>query len=298
VTSIFDPDDPLSTVSEQFDDDPRQTNAYLYTYVALPRHVTLTLGGSGDFYKSSIFTRNQFNPKVGLAWNPAPSTTVRVAAFRTLDRPPSRIRPSNRTEVSGFNQFFADYRSEAAYRYGVAVDQKFNKRAFGGGEFSWRDLKFPLILVDVDSVVTERFPRHEKMARAYSYWTPLDTLAVSVEYLYEQFHRTVESAGDENILELRTHRLPLGVRYFSPTGWSATATATLINQKGTFAAYPSATTGDDTFWIVDAAVGTGCRSGTAASRFKSRTCSTTTSAFRIRTLAIRRSSQDGWRYSP
>jgi len=104
-------------------------------------------------------------------------------------------------------------------------------------------------------VVTERFPRHEKMARAYSYWTPLDPLAVSVEYLYEQFHRTVESAGDENILALRTHRLPLGVRYFSPTGWSATATATLINQKGTFAAYPSATTGDDTFWIVDAAIG-------------------------------------------
>jgi hypothetical protein len=107
LVSIFDPDDPGSVVSQEFADDPRQTNAYLYSYVGLPRHVTLTLGGSADFYTSTLFTRNQFNPKVGLSWNAAPSTTVRVAAFRTLYRAVISSQTIEPTEVSGFNQFFA-----------------------------------------------------------------------------------------------------------------------------------------------------------------------------------------------
>ena len=238
-----------------FDDDPRQTNAYLYSYVGLPGHVTLTLGGSADFYKSELFTRNQFNPKVGLSWNAAPSTTVRVAAFRTLHRAVISSQTIEPTEVSGFNQFFADAEGEEAWRYGLAVDQKFSRRVFGGGEFSWRDLEVPVTLVSDEGVVQERFPRHERLGRAYGYWTPLDTLAMSVEYLYEQFHRTVASSGAENILDLGTHRIPLGGPYFSATGLSATATATHISQKGTFADLVFSPTGEDSFWIVDTAIG-------------------------------------------
>jgi tetratricopeptide (TPR) repeat protein len=254
ITTVFRFDDTESVVAEQFSDDPRQTNVYLYSHIGLPSRVTLTLGGSADFYKSTLLTRNQFNPKVGLSWDVAPSTTVRIAAFRTLHRADVSSQTIEPTEVSGFNQFFADVEGEAAFRYGLAVDQKFSKRLFGGAEFSWRDLKFPLTLVDNNSVILELFPRHERLGRAYGYWTPLETLAVSVEYVYEQFHRTVESAGTENILELRTHRIPLGVRYFSPTGWSATATATYIHQRGTSADIAHFT-GEDQFWVVDAAIG-------------------------------------------
>ena len=65
----------------------------------------------------------------------------------------------------------------------------------------------------------------------------------------------MRAPATENILDLHTHRIPLGVRYFSATGWSATATATHINQKGTFADLAFSPTGEDPFWVVDAAVG-------------------------------------------
>ena len=255
VTSVFRFDDSESAVTQQFSDDPRQTNVYLYSFIGLPEHVTLTLGASADFYKSDIFTRNQFNPKVGLSWNPVPSTTIRVAGFRTLHRAVISSQTIEPTEVSGFNQFFADEEGEEAYRYGLAMDRKFSKRLFGGGEFSWRDLQTPLQLITEDSVVTERFPRHEKLGRAYGYWTPLDTLAVTLEYVYEQFHRTVGSSGTEDILDLQTHRVPIGVRYFSAIGWSAMATATHIKQTGTFADLVFLPSGEDSFWVVDAAIG-------------------------------------------
>ena len=108
---------------------------------------------------STLFTRNQFNPKAGLSWNPAPSTTLRVAAFRTLHRAAISSQTIEPTEVSGFNQFFDDAEGEEAWRYGLAVDQKFGRRAFGGGEFSWRDLQAPLELIDENVIVKQAFPR-------------------------------------------------------------------------------------------------------------------------------------------
>ena len=122
-------------------------------------------------------------------------------------------------------------------------------------QFSWRDLEVPVTLVSDEGVVQERFPRHERLGRAYGYWTPLDTLALSVVYLYEQFHRTVASSGTENILDLHTHRIPLGVQYFSASGWSANAMATHISQRGTFADLVFSPTGEDSFWVVDTAIG-------------------------------------------
>jgi tetratricopeptide (TPR) repeat protein len=254
-TSVFQFFDSESTVTQQFSDDPRQTNVYVYSLIELPEQVTLTLGASADFYESQIFSRNQVNPKTGVSWHPHPSTTVRVAAFRTLHRALVSSQTIEPTQVSGFNQFFADTEGEEALRYGMAWDQKFGSRLFGGAEFSWRDLKVPVEFVTETGTTVARFDREEQLGRAYLYLAPHDRLSVSVEYLFERFDRNEASSGQENILELRTHRFPLGIRYFSPRGWYASARAVHIDQSGSFAGLGFLPAGEDRFWVVDGAIG-------------------------------------------
>lgn len=246
---------PFSLSSdEQFDDDPRHTNLYAYSHVGLSQF-TVTLGSSADFYESQLFSRNQFNPKVGVVWNPQPSTTVRLAAFRTLQRTLVASQTVEPTQVAGFNQFFSDSEGETSWRYGVAADRKFSDALSGGAEVSWRDLTLP---IEIGSVAGEtevrRFGRSEQMTRCYIYWARPE-LAVSAEYFYERFDRNPASSGSENILKLRTHRIPVGARYFSPSGLFVKADATYVKQQGDFAALAFAPHGEDQFWVVDAAAG-------------------------------------------
>ena len=71
------------------DRDVNHTNLYLYSYINFPKNVTLTIGGSGDFFdsdSSDVEDEDQFNPKFGITWNPVPATTLRGAVFRVLKR--------------------------------------------------------------------------------------------------------------------------------------------------------------------------------------------------------------------
>ena len=77
-------------------------------------------------------------------WNPLPSTTFAVRLFRVLKRKLITDQTLEPTQVAGFNQFFDDINGTEAWRYGVAIDQKFTKEIFGGIEYSGRNLKIPL----------------------------------------------------------------------------------------------------------------------------------------------------------
>jgi tetratricopeptide (TPR) repeat protein len=247
------------------------TNVYAYVQIGLPKDFSLTIGASGDFLEGATEDeeRNQFNPKLGLTWNPVPATTFRAAVFRTLQRPwisQQNIDPSlEPTQVAGFSQFFGDAEGDEAWRYGIALDQKFPHNIYGGAELSCRDLD----VVFIDE--TNQFPvvRHrdwdERQARAYLYWAPYHWLALTAEYLYEWFERDI-SGGlicVEEFANLRTHRVPLGGQYFHPCGLSAGLKATYVYQKGAFTVYSdsdsdfgfSIVPGDDHFWVVDASIG-------------------------------------------
>ena len=156
--------------SDQFNDDPRQTNVYSYSSVDFSK-LTLTVGASGDFYESQLLSRRQFNPKFGFIWNPHPATTLRAAAFRTLQRTLVASQTIEPTQIAGFNQFFADSEGEQAWRYGLAVDRKFSDRLSGGIEYSWRDLSVPIELVETSGETNVRyFDRSEQVGRSYAYW--------------------------------------------------------------------------------------------------------------------------------
>jgi tetratricopeptide (TPR) repeat protein len=231
----------------------RHNNVYAYSYINPLRNLTLTLGVSGDFTRGDApDTKNisQANPKVGITWNPLPDTTFRFAAFRALKRTLITNATLEPTQVAGFNQFFDDPNGTKAWRYGGGIDQKFTRDIFGGVEFSRRDLRVP----GFDEVGNPtRVDWREILGRTYLYWTPHPWLALRAEYHYE---RDIEDVLlTSGALRLNTHRVPLGINFFHPSGLGAFLTATYYHQDGDFQRVNFVfASGRDDFWTVDLGV--------------------------------------------
>ena len=98
----------------------------------------------------------------------------------------------------------------------------------------------------------------ESYASAYAYWTPRSSLALSAELQIADF----DNQGDvlfDGYADLRTFRLPLRLKYFHPSGFSAGLTTTLVDQSGNFGTQfvgpgglQNIIAGDsDQFWVAD-----------------------------------------------
>jgi outer membrane receptor protein involved in Fe transport len=245
--------------------DVNSYNLYLYSNINFIKDVTLTIGASADFFERDNkesddldMDEDQFNPKFGITWNPVPATTLRAAAFRTLRRRILSDQTLEPTQVAGFNQFFDDGEGSDSWRYGVAVDQKFSASLFGGLEISKRDIKVPYDFYPAspfDPPSIQKTDWEEQLARAYLYWTPMNWLALSAEYQYEDLERDPAFVGPELFKEIKTHRFPLGIGFFLPFGFSAQMKTTYVDQEGEYGD-PSVflVSGDDQFWVVDASI--------------------------------------------
>jgi hypothetical protein len=258
----------LAGFPSRMDRDTENQNFYVYSQIDLPHNVNLTLGASADLYQDPDQDIDQFNPKFGVMWYPTPSTTVRGAVFRTLNRPQGASTDLNPTleptQVAGFNQFFFGVGGEEAWRYGFGIDQKFTQSIFAGAEYSVRDLEVPLLDTSTGFPVLHRRDWDEQQVRAYVYWTPLPEVALGAQYYYEWFERDPTPPvllGGANFAELKTHRVPLELRCFHPNGLFAGFRGTYVNQRGEFALQGSPAApatlqpGNDIFWVFDASVG-------------------------------------------
>ncbi|MBC2734522.1 MAG: TonB-dependent receptor [Desulfobacteraceae bacterium] len=269
---VFDPffTPPFLIVSstERVKTDIDHYNVYGYSYVNILDNLTLTLGASGDFFDRDEKDRNdrdidedQFNPKLGITWSPLEGTTLRGAVFRTFKRTLITDQTLEPTQVAGFNQFYDDINATKAWVYGVGVDQKFSRNVYAGAEFTYRDMEVPYyqdisVPPAAPSFVLREADWEEYLGRAYVYWTPHDWFALSAEYQYEKLERDRDFPF--TIKDVDTHRVPLGVNFFHPSGLSAGLKATYYYQDGTFQTQEAAADefqdGDDKFWVVDAAV--------------------------------------------
>ncbi len=234
-------------------------NAYIYADLNVLKNVTFTLGGSYDTLTGDFPGENtdQFNPKFGITWNPLQGTTVRAAATRVLRRTLTTEQTLEPTQVAGFNQFYDDLNLTDVWRYGVAVDQKFTKNIFGGIELSRRDLTVPFLDFAADPVdpPTRETDWTERMARAYLFWTPHPWVALRAGYSFERLKRDEDLP--EGVTEANTHRIPVGISFFHPSGLSTSLTATYYRQDGEFGGITAGTpirSGSDNFWTVDAAI--------------------------------------------
>lgn len=229
-----------------------QSNLYFYSLFDYPENVTWTIGSSADFYDGEKMSRDEFNPKVGVTWKPFPDTTLRGAVFRTLYRRLHLKQTIEPTQVAGFNQFFDYPGGTRSWRYGAGVDQNFSKNIYGGVEFSGSEIDIPYAA----SGQIRGSDWKEQLGRAYLYWTPHQWLALSAEYQFERFDRTPEFSGEDDLVEIKTHRWPLGINFFHPLGFSSRLKITYIDQDGEFGnSLTGVVPGDDRFWVVDASIG-------------------------------------------
>jgi hypothetical protein len=127
-------------------------------------------------------------------------------------------------------------------------------------EFSKRDLQIPFRsqIFDVfGNPVEDRVDRgngHEYLGRTYLFWTPHPWLALSAEYQRERFKNG--SAVAFFFKDVTTHRVPLGLRFFHPSGFGLFFRTTYTDQTGDFLRRGSTTaeSGHDQFWLVDAGI--------------------------------------------
>lgn len=239
--------------------------AYAYTDLKPTPKITTTLGLSTDVLSTPDNQERQWNPKLGLIYEPNARTTLRVSALQTLEGPLSsryniqpRLEP---THVAGFNQFYYGSEGEKTQRWGFGADHGFSSRFFGGIEASKRRVERETRVFQQNqpaSVETET--RDEALLRGYMYWTPTDTLSFAAEYRYESVDTEGQFLSD-GVMTSRTHRLPLSLNYFAPNGLRAGVTTTYVSQTGDFTPrventmIPIIEHGEDDFWVVDLSLG-------------------------------------------
>jgi outer membrane receptor protein involved in Fe transport len=124
-------------------------------------------------------------------------------------------------------------------------------------EYTYRDLSVPYVETNLATGTDELkdAPWQEHVVRTYLFWTAHKWLSLTGEYMYEDFHRDDNFA--DGAKDFQTHKVPLGVNFFHPTGLSASLKGTYINQDGEFerqGSIGSFESGDDDFWLVDAAL--------------------------------------------
>ena len=234
--------------------DITKSNIYAYSYYRPSKLVEFTIGLSADLLeRGEQIDTDQFNPKLGLLWQPGDGTTVRLAAFRVLSSTNVATQTIEPTHVGGFNQFFEDENGSEVWNYGAAVSHDFSDRVIGGVELTKRDLNVPEYGRTSESA--EYSAWQEYLGAAYLYWTPHDFFALSAAYQYERFDRKDNLLG-QGIAEVTTHRFPLVVKFFHPGGFSCGFKATYYLQEGEFQPANSSAfyTGSDNFWVVDAEI--------------------------------------------
>ena len=199
----------ISPIDEEWAVDHK--NAYAYANISIGGTATWTVGVSYDDYEGRSNDADQFNPKLGVIWNPIPSTTLRLAAFRTLKRALLANQTLEPTQVSGFNQFFDDLNGSDTKRYGIAIDQILSNTLYGGIELTRRNLNMPR------TPLPEGEDQKEFFHRAYLNWAPRPDIAVGTEYRFDTFETDVPRR--ERPCEMSTRTTPIWFNYFAPGGF-------------------------------------------------------------------------------
>jgi tetratricopeptide (TPR) repeat protein len=251
---------PMDLPTSTTDLDVQHVNGYVYADIhAIPR-LTITVGGSFDSLHGAQpgSDTSQLNPKLGVIWRPLAGTTVRAGAFRVLKRTLTTQQTLEPTEVAGLNQFYDDVDLTSSWRFGAGVDQKVASTLFAGAELSRRKLTVPYLdyATDPNAPQSREAPWNEVLGRSYLFWLPHRWIALRAEYVFERADIAPEL--QMGVTQVDTHRVPLGVSFFHPSGLSLTARGTWVRQSGDFGGYVASSPlrpGRDEYWLLDAGLG-------------------------------------------
>jgi tetratricopeptide (TPR) repeat protein len=259
------PGDP-PTVSKSTDNF-RQTDLYGYVLIDPVPSVTITAGAAWDRVGEEILTKHEANPKIGVTWRPTSHTTVRATTFRSLSGSltTSRSNPQPRLEpvqVAGFSQLLFGGAADHSTVRGLAIDHTLSERLFAGWEASHRDTDTSILYpTEPPELQVQDVTLRQRTQRAYVYWTPHDRLGFSAKLEHGRYTGTLPLNGIPlfNSSDMTIERLPIELRYFSPTGLMLGFRTSHIKEHGTFVMTTpipgTLAPGEDRFWLLDAFVG-------------------------------------------
>ncbi len=246
---------PLLDISETRETDITHGRGYLYGNLDLSDRLVATLGLAYDDFDESPLRDHNLSPKAGLRWRASERLELRAAAFQTVKPPLVNNRTIEPTQIAGFNQFFDDINATKSRRYGFALDWRPRRDLSFSGELTWREMDEPVFRALEGDVVFE--DRREELHRADLNWTPGQRWSLMASFVYDRYESDPGIATEfDNLPEkVETISLPLGLRYFDPSGVFAGLSGTYVDQEVRRSASATRASGSDDFFIVDLVVG-------------------------------------------
>lgn len=222
----------LTTIIDPIRRKEEHHEAYLYLNTQPWSTLDLTTGVSYQRLIDSPITANRYNPKLGLRWMPNPRITIRAAAMRTTKRFLTLNQTIEPTQLAGFNQFFDDFAGTRARRVGFGVDNRPVENFELGAEWSRRDLRVPVHLIDENTGESrDAFePQRETVARGYAYWRISPRFTLAFDPSYDAFFRDSVSPGDTLVTKVDTVTLPLSGHVHFGNGMSSRLSLSRIRQ--------------------------------------------------------------------
>jgi outer membrane receptor protein involved in Fe transport len=99
--------------------------------------------------------------------------------------------------------------------------------------------------------------RKEDLHRLYLYWTPSERWGVTGEIVYDNYRSESGEATEFGDLpeKVRTFSVPVAATYFHPSGFFGGVQGTYVDQEVKRSPNSLAASGEDSFFVVDLAVG-------------------------------------------
>lgn len=231
-----------------------KTNGYIYTNLNFTPNLNATAGFSYDFYKLREIPIDRFNPKFGLQWNLTSYFRLRMAWIETIKAPLATNQTIEPTQVAGFNQLFDDINGTKSRRMGIGLDAHYKNKVLSGFEISNRDLSIPIFSDSTISKLSGQdhdfIDQKENLYYGYLYGILHKNWTVKSEVRFEKLSRAPKS---DELSQLDTLSMPIGIDYFSPQGIFANLTGTFVHQK--VIRRGEINDGVEKFFLVDASVG-------------------------------------------
>jgi Tfp pilus assembly protein PilF len=215
--------------------------------------------------KDNEDTINKTYPKLGLRLEPEVGVVFRLAAFRNRVGVlyTSLYETLEPTHVVGFNQLYDDIDMTDSWNYAVSYQHGISRDLKIGISSLYRELDTAIAIQDFSttppSSTTDDIEYDDKYANLWLNWALSSHWALGLEYLYNHYNleKELKSSSSiilapDGILKLETHKLPITISYFHPSGITGKLTTTYYDQKGKFIDRTSTTEeGEDQGLITD-----------------------------------------------
>jgi tetratricopeptide (TPR) repeat protein len=174
--------------------DTQFSNIYLYSQIALPAKLNLTLGIAHENYDLSLYETEQTNPKFGLTWKALDSLAFRAAYLEKIAPPPYMYQRIEPTQVAGFNQVHDIEGGYEIEQYGFGVDATLSKTLGLLIEHTKRDFESSDYQFDLSEDSYPSFD--EELTHVNLHWIATKRLAMHISYKKNDFTKSADASDD------------------------------------------------------------------------------------------------------